>query len=148
MALRLDALAVGFGVAGMQVEPVGPRDQLERLVQVGALVRGPGSAGVIPGDRQPATDRLARVLEPDDVVALPAVQRDRDLRQSLQGASTSTPNSSYRSFAASDAASTDRALIAMVACTLVFVRKRGLRWEWASGLPRVTPSRYLKGCAR
>ena len=61
-------------------------EERQRLVQVGAeLVGRAGLAGIVAGDRQAAADRLARALEPADVVPLPAVQRDRDGRQPLEG---------------------------------------------------------------
>ncbi len=49
------------------------------------LVRRAGLAGIVAGDRQAAADRLAGVLEPADVVALPAMQRDRDRGKPAQG---------------------------------------------------------------
>ena len=41
--------------------------------------------GIMAGDRQAAAQLLAGVLEPADVVALPAMERDRDRRQPLEG---------------------------------------------------------------
>ena len=70
------------------------------------LVGRAGLAGIVAGDRQAAADLLARVLEPADVVPLPAVQRDRDASTSRsRAASTSTPHSAYCSFASANACS-------------------------------------------
>ena len=49
------------------------------------LVGRAGLAGIMAGDGQAAAELLARVLEPADVVALPAVERDRDRREPLEG---------------------------------------------------------------
>ncbi len=44
----------------MQVEPVVAGDQRERLFEVAAkLVRRAGPAGIVAGDREPTTDRIA-----------------------------------------------------------------------------------------
>ena len=77
-------LAAGLGVAGVQVQAVRAGDQRQGLVQVGPqLVGRAGLARIIAGDRQAAAQFLARVLESAHVVALPAVQRNGDTRQTL-----------------------------------------------------------------
>ena len=70
-------------------------DQRQRLFEVGAqFVRRAGLAGVVAGDREPAAEFVARVFESADVVALPAMQGDRDRRHFLECAATSTPSAS------------------------------------------------------
>ena len=62
-----------------------PGIRRERLVEVGAQFVGRARlARVVAGDGQAAADRLAGVLEPADVVALPAVQRDRNPGKPLE----------------------------------------------------------------
>ena len=65
------------------------RDQAVRLVEVLAqLLGGARLAGVVAGGRQPAAQRTAACLEAAHVIALPAVQADRDrgeLRQRRVG---------------------------------------------------------------
>ena len=80
--VALDLPAAGLGVAGVEVQAMRAGQERQRLVQVGPqLVGRAGLAGIMAGDRQAAAQLLARVLETADVVALPAVERDRDRRQ-------------------------------------------------------------------
>ena len=70
-------------VARVKVEPMLARNQGERLDQVGTQFVGvPRLAGIVAGDGDSAAQRLARDLESADVIALPAVERDGDLRES------------------------------------------------------------------
>ena len=61
------------------IRPVG-------LLQVGAqLVAGAGPAGVVARDEDPAAGQAAGILQAVVVVALPAMQRDGDAAQPVQG---------------------------------------------------------------
>jgi hypothetical protein len=72
--------ALGIEVDRVQVEALGPGDLRHRELGVGAqLVGGAGSPGVVAGALDAARQGAIRVLEAAHVVALPAVQRDRDL---------------------------------------------------------------------
>ena len=83
--VALDFLSTGLGIAGVEVEPVRAGDQRQRLVQVGAQLIGRARlARIIARHRQSAADRFAGVLETADIVALPAVQRDRNLGEPLK----------------------------------------------------------------
>ena len=86
--IALDLPAAGLGVAGVQIQAVRAGNERQGLVQVAAqLVGRAGLAGIIAGDGQAAAQLLADCLKPADVVALPAVQRDRDGGQPLERAS-------------------------------------------------------------
>ena len=85
-SVALDLPAAGLGIAGVEVQAMRAGQERQRLVQVGPeLVGRAGLAGIMAGDRQAAAELLAGVLESADVVALPAVQRDRDGREPCQG---------------------------------------------------------------
>ena len=85
-SVALDLPASGLGVAGVEVQTMCAGQERQRLVQVGSqLVGCAGLAGITAGDRQAAPQLLATVLETTDVVSLPAVQRDRDCGQLLDG---------------------------------------------------------------
>ena len=82
-----DPDSAGLGIAGVEVEAMRAGDQGERLVDVGPkLVGGPGSTGISPGDGEAAADRLAEPFEADHVIALPAMERDRDPTEAFEGA--------------------------------------------------------------
>ena len=86
----LDLVAVGRLVAveveGMQVEPVGPGDVGICELEVGAqLVGGAGATGVVAGGLDAAAGCAGFGLEPHHIVALPAVDRDRDSREPGDG---------------------------------------------------------------
>ena len=49
------------------------------------LVRCAGFAGVVAGDGQPAAQLLAGVLEPADIIALPAMDGNRNAAKLLEG---------------------------------------------------------------
>ena len=93
--VALDRPSAELAVEGVEVETMRPGDQRERLCRVGAeLVGRPRLARIIPRRRQAAAQRSVRILEPADIVSLPAVQRDRNRRQSCRSAaSVSTPRS-------------------------------------------------------
>ena len=84
--VAIDAAAAELAVEGVQVEAVLAGDQREGLVQVGAKFLGrAGLAGIVARDREAAAEFFARVLEAADVVALPAVERDRNRGEPLDG---------------------------------------------------------------
>ena len=78
---RLDRVAlhlfVGFEVDGVQVQAVRAGQQAVDHVQVAAQLVGVARlAGVVAGGGDPAGQFAAGVLEPADIIALPAVQGD------------------------------------------------------------------------
>jgi hypothetical protein len=78
-------LAVGLQVDGMQRQPVLARDQAVRQIEIAAeLIGGAGFAGVVAGRGDAARQLSARRFKPADIVALPAVQADRDPGQSCE----------------------------------------------------------------
>ena len=85
-SVALDLAAAGLGIAGVEVQAMRAGQKRQRLVQIGPELVGRAClARIVAGDRQAASQLLAGVLEPADVVALPAVQRDRDGRRAAQG---------------------------------------------------------------
>ena len=79
-----DLLLAGFGVERVQIEPLFARNQRQDFIDVAAeLFRVAGPARIVAGHLNAAVQRAA-VLETGDVVALPAVQADRDLIQPLE----------------------------------------------------------------
>ena len=79
-------LAAGhFGIAGVQVEAVNPRQDGKGLLEVRPeLLRCAGFARVVSGDGQSAAERLAGVLEAAHIIALPAMDGNRDVGDLLQ----------------------------------------------------------------
>ena len=78
--------AAHLGVAGVEVEAVAAGNERERLLEVRPQFVGrAGLAGVIAGDGQAAAERLAGVLEAADVIALPAMDGNRDAGKLLEG---------------------------------------------------------------
>src|SRR5262249_44482410 len=85
-SVSLDPSSTRFSITCMEVEPVAARDQCQGHVEIGSqFIRSPRSPSIIARDGQPTPDRLGQSLEADDVVTLPAVQRDGDTRESLEG---------------------------------------------------------------
>ncbi len=77
--IAIDLSPAGFGVAGMDIDLVLAGYEGEHLVQVGPhLVTVAGAARVVAGRHDPAAAGTVRGFEPGHVVALPAVDRDRD----------------------------------------------------------------------
>ena len=77
--VAIDFFAAELAVEGVEVQAVLAGNEGERLVEVGAeFVRGAGLAGVVAGHRDAAAEAFAGVFEAADVVALPAVEGDRD----------------------------------------------------------------------
>ena len=80
--VAIDFLSAGLGVRRVQIQPMRPRDQRKRLVQIGPkLVSASRLTRIAPGDSEPATERLPGVFEPANVVALPAVDGDGNRRE-------------------------------------------------------------------
>ena len=76
--IPLDRPAAELAVEGVEVEPMRSGDEGERLCGVGAeLVGGSRLPRIIPRRRQAAAQPAVRILEPADIVSLPALQRDR-----------------------------------------------------------------------
>jgi len=73
-----------FPVERVEVQSMPARDEGERLVQVGAQFFG-GSrfAGIISGGHETAAQSAGRAFKTADVIALPAVERNRDRRKFL-----------------------------------------------------------------
>ena len=84
--VAVDGLAAEFAVHGVEIDPVAPRDEGEGLLEVGPeLVDRPGPARIAARDLQAAAvEARARALEAADVVALPAVDGERDRLQAGQ----------------------------------------------------------------
>ena len=83
--VAIDLAPAELAVDGVQVQPVLAGQQAVGEVQVGPqLGRRAGLAGVVAGGDQPAAEGAGVGLEAADVVALPAVERDRDPLQSLR----------------------------------------------------------------
>ena len=79
--VAIDLAAAGFGVHGVQVQAMLARDQAVDLVEIAAqLVGGARLAGIVARGRDAAAQLAADVLEAAHVIALPAVQAERDRR--------------------------------------------------------------------
>ena len=84
--VALHATAAGFGVAGVQVQPMSSGNQRQSFVQVRTQFVGrAGLAQVVAGHGQAPAQFLAALLETADIVALPAVQGNRYAGQHTQG---------------------------------------------------------------
>ncbi|MPN32136.1 hypothetical protein SDC9_179612 [bioreactor metagenome] len=82
--VAFDFLSVGLGVDRMEVEPLFTRNQRQGLVQVGAEFVGvAGASRIVAGHGDSAVER-AVAFEPGNVVALPAVEADRNLVKPLE----------------------------------------------------------------
>src|SRR4029450_11986541 len=61
------------------------RDERQRFLEVAAqFIRRPRLARIIPRGHESATKRASEVLEPTHVIALPAVERNGDLRERFE----------------------------------------------------------------
>ena len=84
--VAVDLLAAELAVDGVDVEAVFAGQQRVDQFKVGAqFLRVAGLAGVIAGHRQPAAEFGNGLLEAGDVVALPAMQRNRHGGESCEG---------------------------------------------------------------
>ncbi len=73
--IAFDPPAPGFCVTRMKVQTMRSGQKRQGLLQIHAkFIRCAGSARIVAGDRQASSNLLAGVLEPPDVVALPAMQ--------------------------------------------------------------------------
>lgn len=80
--VAIDPLAAGLGVAGMQVQAMLPGNEREHLLDIAAKFIGrAGLAGIVAGDGQAAAEFLSHVLKAANVVPLPTVQRNGNIRQ-------------------------------------------------------------------
>ena len=77
--VSFDGLPSGLGVDRVKVEPVPARYEGKRLFEIHAeFCRRPCLAGMVSSDGEAAADLLVALLEASDVVALPAVERQRN----------------------------------------------------------------------
>ena len=84
--VALNLAPAHFGIAGVEVETMATGNDRQRLLEVRPqLSGGAGFAGIIAGDGQPATEFRTGALEAADIVALPAVDGDRDAGQLFEG---------------------------------------------------------------
>ena len=83
--IAIHLLAAELAVEGVQVQPVFARHERQRQVQISAqFFRRAGLAGIVAGHGQTVAQRTAGVFETAHVVALPAVQRNGNRRESFQ----------------------------------------------------------------
>ena len=69
----------------MEIETVAPRNQRERLIEIGPqLVWRPGPPRIISRHGQATADGVPLLLESTHIVPLPAVERDGNRLQSLE----------------------------------------------------------------
>jgi hypothetical protein len=75
--IPIDACRSKLAVERVQIEAVRARNEGQRFRGIAAeLVRGARLAGIIAGRGNASGQRPVRILEPPDVVSLPAMQRD------------------------------------------------------------------------
>src|SRR5207247_4235268 len=85
--IALDGPAAGLGVDGVQIDTMFTWQEAQSLVEISAQLLGvAGLAGIVAGGLDAATGQALVVLEAADVVALPAVQRQRDGAEDFEGA--------------------------------------------------------------
>jgi len=83
--IPLDAPAARLGITGVQAEAMGAGYERQRLLEIGAqLVGRAGFAGKVARDSQAAAQPAPAFSKAAHVVALPAMQRQRQPRQLLQ----------------------------------------------------------------
>ena len=88
--LRLDFVPIYFlpaelAVERVQVQTMFARNQRECLIEIGAeFVGRAGFAGIISGGNNAARKRAAEILKAAHVIALPAMQRDRNFGELLE----------------------------------------------------------------
>ena len=74
----------GFRVTGMQIQPMLSWNERQRGLQVSAkFIGGARLSRISAGHREPAADVDAGILKSADIVTLPAMQRNRNLRKLL-----------------------------------------------------------------
>ena len=86
VGVTLDLFPVEIGIAGVQIKPVASRDQRQRTIQIAAKFSDrPRLAGIIARGLDTAAGKLrADCFKASHVVALPAVQSDRNCSQGGQ----------------------------------------------------------------
>jgi hypothetical protein len=78
--------AAGLGITGVQVDAMLAGHEGQRLFQVGPQLLGRACpSGIVAGNRQAAAQFRAAALKAGDIVPLPAVQRDADAGEPVQG---------------------------------------------------------------
>jgi hypothetical protein len=76
--------APGLGIAGVQIQPMLSRQEAHHLVHVGPQLVGRARfSRICSGRHYAAAGQTVAGLEAPHVIALPAMQRYRDLRQPL-----------------------------------------------------------------
>ena len=86
-----DFVAIHFAAAELavhrvQVHSMFARNERERFVEIHPqFVRRAGLARMVAGDGKAAANGSGAVLETGNVIALPAMKRDGDCREGLQG---------------------------------------------------------------
>lgn len=80
--ITIDLFAAELAVECVEIQPVLTGDERKRLVEVRPeLICGAGFSGMISRHGDATTKAFAGVLEAADIITLPTMQRDRDLRQ-------------------------------------------------------------------
>ena len=80
--IAVDFLSAEIAVDGVEVEAVVAREKTEHLLKVlTQLIDAARFAGVVTRHGKTATERARAFFESDDIIALPAVQRDWSLGQ-------------------------------------------------------------------
>ena len=85
--ITIDLLAVEFRVGRVQVDPLRPRDERTGPLEIRPQFRcGARAAEIVPRHRNPVAQGAAGAVETADIVALPAVHRNRNPREIRQRA--------------------------------------------------------------
>lgn len=85
-SIALDPAAAGLGIARVEIQAMRARYEGQRFIQVAPELVGCACfTGIMAGNCQATSQLLARVLEAADIVTLPAMERDRDLREAADG---------------------------------------------------------------
>ena len=85
--VAVDDFAFGMlGIERVKVQAMGSGDEAEGFVEIGAEMIGRARfPGIISGDGEPAAELSAGGFEPADVIALPAMEADRNCAERGQG---------------------------------------------------------------
>jgi len=79
--VAINFFAVKVAVAGVKVEPMGPRNERKRLVKIGSeFLQVAGFARIIPGHLN-ASCQFAAAFKSSNIIALPAMERNRNGRK-------------------------------------------------------------------
>ena len=94
--IAVDFLSAEIAVDGVEVEAVVAREKTEHLLKVlTQLIDAARFAGVVTRHGKTATERARAFFESDDIIALPAVQRDWSLGQDGESLFDITPIEAY-----------------------------------------------------